>query len=152
MKRIGIFLLVSVFFISCGSKKITDQQTSFKDRKWHQSQVLTFVFNISDTTARYDISAIVKHFDNYPFDRVSLTFILDDPSGEKRTTEHDLLVRNNESRFIGKKIGDTLRMDFAIRNHYRFKSTGQAKVTIINRLPYPITDGIGSFGIVVKKN
>ena len=152
MKRIGIFLLVSVFFISCGSKKITDQQIFFQDRKWQQSQVLTYVFNIADTSARYDISAIVKHFNNFPFDRVSLTFILDDPSGEKRTTEHDLLVRNKESRFIGKKIGDTLKMDFAIRNHYRFKSTGQAKVTIINRLPYPITDGIGSFGIVVKKN
>jgi len=152
MKRIGLFLLVSLFLISCGSKKITDQQTFFKDRKWQQGQVLTYVFNIADTAARYDISATVKHFVNFPFDRVSVTFILDDPSGEKRTTEHDLVVRNKESRFIGQKIGDTLKMDFAIRNHYRFKSTGQAKVTIINRLPYPITEGLSSFGIVVKKN
>jgi len=151
MKRIGLFLLVSVFLISCGSKKITDQQTSFKERKWQQCQVLTYVFNIDDTAARYDISATVKHFDNFPFDRIQLTFVLDDPSGEKRTTEHDLVLRNKEGRFLGKKAGDTLKMDFAIRNQYRFKSSGEAKVTIINRLPYPVTEGIGSFGIVVKK-
>ena len=121
MKRIGLFLLVSLFLISCGSKKITVQQTFFKERKWEQGQVLTYVFNIADTSTRYDISATVKHFDNFPFDRVSVTFILDDPSGEKRTTEHDLLVRNKESRFIGKKTGDTLKVGFAIRNQYRFR-------------------------------
>ena len=151
MKRIGVFLLVSVFFITCGSKKITDQQTSFKDRKWQQGQVLTYVFNIVDTTARYDISATIKHFDNFPFDRIPLTFTLDDPSGEKRTTEHDLVIRNKEGRFIGKKASDTIKMDFAIRNQYRFKAPGLAKVTLINRLPYPETEGIGSISIVVRK-
>lgn len=151
MKRICLFLLVAAFLVSCGSKKITDQQKSFKDKKWERSQVLTYVFNIDDTASSYDISATVKHFDNFPFDKVQLTFTLDDPSGEKRTSEHDLVIRNKEGRFLGKKIGDTIKMDFAIRNQYRFKAPGLAKVTLINRLPYPETEGIGGISIVVRK-
>jgi gliding motility-associated lipoprotein GldH len=151
MKRIVLLLLVSAFLVSCGSKMISDQQKSFKDRKWQRSQVLTYAFNIADTASRYDISATVKYFDNFPFDKVQLTFSLDDPSGEKRTSEHDLVIRNKDGRFLGKKTGDTLVMNFAIRNHYRFKASGLVKVTLINQLPYPETEGIGGICIVVKK-
>jgi gliding motility-associated lipoprotein GldH len=151
MKRFALYILLSTLFVSCGSRVISDQQKSFKDKKWQSSQFLTYAFTITDTAARYDISATVKHFDNYPFDRMQLSFILDDPSGEKRTTEHDLLLRNKEGRFPGKKIGDTLKMNFAIRNQYRFKATGLAKVTLVNRLPYPVTDGIGGISIIVRK-
>ena len=151
MKRIGLFLLLSLLFVSCGSKKITDQQKSFQDKKWQRSQVLTYVFNITDTAARYDISTKVKYFDNFPFDKVQLTFSLDDPSGENRMSEHNLVIRNKEGRFLGKKKGDTLEMDFAIRNHYRFKTSGLVKITLTNRLPLLETEGLGAIGIVVKK-
>ena len=151
MKRFALYILLSILLVSCGSRVISDQQKSFKDEKWQNSQALTYAFTITDTAARYDISTSVKHFENYPFDRVQLSFILDDPSGEKRTTEHDLLLRNKKGLFIGKKKGDTLKMDFAIRNQYRFKAAGLAKVTLINRLPYAVTDGIGGISIIVRK-
>jgi gliding motility-associated lipoprotein GldH len=151
MKRICLFLLVTAFLVSCGSKTITNQQKSFKNKKWDRNQVLTYSFNIADTAARYDISTTLKYFDNFPFDKVQLTFSLDDPSGEKRTTEHDLVIRNNEGRFLGKKAGDTIIMNFAIRNKYRFKATGLAKITLINRLPYQATEGLGGISLVVKK-
>jgi gliding motility-associated lipoprotein GldH len=151
MKRFGLILLLAIILVSCGSKKITDQQRSFNDKKWQNSQALTYAFNITDTAARYDISATVKHFESYPFDRVMLSFSLDDPSGEKRITEHDLVLRNKEGRFLGKKSGDTVEMDFAIRNQYRFKAPGVAKITLVNRMSYPVTDGIGGISIVVRK-
>jgi gliding motility-associated lipoprotein GldH len=151
MKRIGLFLLLAGFLVSCGSKTITNQQMSFKDKKWDRNRVLTYTFNIANTAARYDISTTLKYFVNFPFDKVQLTFALDDPSGEKRTTEHDLVIRNNEGRFLGKKSGDTIIKDFAIRNNYRFKATGLAKITLINRLPYPVTEGLGGISLIVKK-
>ena len=151
MKRFALYILLSTLLVSCGSRVITDQQKSFTDKKWQNSQFLTYNFTITDTAARYDISASVKHFDNYPFDKVQLSFILDDPSGERRITEHDLLLRNKEGRFLGKKNGDTIIMDFAIRNKYRFKAPGIAKVTLTNRLPYPVTDGIAAISIIVRK-
>lgn len=151
MKRLTLSVLLGIVFVSCGSRVITDQQKSFQDKKWQKNQVLTYAFEIKDTAARYDISTRVKYFDNYPFDRVQLSFILDDPSGEKRTTEHDLILRKKEGKFLGKKNGDTLTRDFAIRNQYRFKAVGLAKVTLRNLLPYPVTDGIGGISIIVRK-
>lgn len=153
MKNIIPLFFLAAFLISCGSKKITEQQKSFADKKWQQFQNLTYTFNISDTSARYDISAGIKHFDNFPFDRVQLAFSLEDPSGEKRISEHDLVIRNKQGRFLGKKMGDTIKMDFAIRNQYHFKAPGTAKITLVNRLPYPMTDGIGGISIkVIKRN
>jgi gliding motility-associated lipoprotein GldH len=151
MKRIGLFLLLAFFLVSCGSKTITNQQKSFKDKRWDRNQVLTYAFNITDTAARYDISTTIKYFDLFPFDKVQLTFVLDDPSSEKRTSEHDLLIRNNEGRFLGTKSGDTIIKNFEIRNHYQFKATGLTKIKLINRLPYPVTDGLGGISLIIKK-
>jgi gliding motility-associated lipoprotein GldH len=151
MIRTGCTLLLALFLTSCGSKEVSDQQISFKDKKWQKSQVLTYDFNITDTATLYTISATIKHFKEFPFDKVKLSFSLADPSGENRTTDHDLVVRNEEGGFLGKKKGDTILMKFAIRNHYRFKAPGKAKVTLVNRLPYPEMEGIGGISIVVKK-
>jgi len=151
MKKIGLFLLLAAFLVSCGSKTIMNQQKSFKDKKWDRNQVLTYAINITDTAARYDISTTIKYFDHFPFDKVLLTFVLDDPSGEKRTSELDLLIRNNEGRFLGTKSGDTIIKKFTIRNNYRFKAIGLTKITLINRLPYPVTDGLGGISLTVKK-
>ncbi len=150
MKRFALSILLSIIFVSCGSRVITDQQKSFKDKKWQNNQVLTYTFAIKDTAARYDISTTVKYFDNYPFDKVQLSFLLDDPSGEKRSTEHDLFIRDKNGQFLGKKKGDTLTMNFALRNQYRFKATGIAKIRLKNRLPYPASDGIAGISIIVR--
>ena len=151
MKNISLLLFLAAFLVSCGSKKITEQQKSFTDKKWQPGQNLTYEFNIIDTAAAYDISAVVKHFDNFPLDRVRLSFRLEDPAGEKRISEHDLVIRDKKGQFLGKKIGDTITMDFAIRNRYKFKAQGKAKVTLVNRLTSTATNGIGGISIVVKK-
>lgn len=151
MKNIFLLFFLAAFLVSCGSKKISEQQKSFADKKWQRTQQLTYEFNITDTAATYNISAEVKHFDNFPFDRVQLAFSLEDPSGEKRISEHDLVIRNKQGQFLGKKIGDTIKMDFAIRNQYRFKAPGMAKVMLVNRQPSNVTEGIGGISIIVSK-
>jgi len=153
MKNIILLFFLAAFLVSCGSKKIIEQQKSFADKKWQRAQQLTYVFNITDTAATYNILAEVKHFDNFPFDRIQLSFSLEDPSGEKRISEHDLVIRNKQGLFLGKKVGDTIKMDFAIRNQYRFKAPGKVKVTLVNRVPSTVSDGLGGISIIViKKN
>lgn len=151
MKNISLLLFLAAFLVSCGSKTITEQQKSFTDKVWPMDQNLVFEFPVSDTAASYDISAVVKHFDNFPFDRVKLSFTLEDPSGENRISEHDLVIRNEKGRFLGKKSGDTISMDFAIRNRYKFKAPGKAKVILENRLSTSTAEGIGGISIVVRK-
>lgn len=151
MKNISLLLILTAFLVSCGSKKITEQQKSFPDKIWLDDQKLVYEFPITDTSATYDISAVVKHFDNFPFDRVKLSFTLEDPSGENRISEHDLILRNKEGKFLGKKIGDTIKMEFAIRNRYKFKAAGKAKVTLVNRLFSTTAAGIGGISIIVRK-
>ena len=151
MKNISLLLFVAAFLVSCGSKKISEQQKSFADKVWQSDQNLVFEFPIKDTSATYDISTVVKHFDNFPFDRVKLSFTLKDPSGETRISEHDLVVRNEKGQFLGKKSGDTISMDFAIRNGYKFKAPGKAIVTLANRLSSSNAEGIGGISIVVRK-
>jgi gliding motility-associated lipoprotein GldH len=151
MKKISLYLILAAFLVSCGSKKITEQQRSFPDKIWQNDQNLVYEFPITDTSATYDISAVVKHFDNFPFDRVKLSFTLADPSGENRISEHDLVLRDKAGKFLGKKRGDTIVMDFRIRNRYKFRVAGQAKVTLVNRLYSSTAAGIGGISIVVRK-
>lgn len=151
MKNLSLLLFLAAFLVSCGSKKITEQQKSFTDKTWQPGQNLTYEFTIIDTAASYDISAVVKHFNNFPLDRVSLSFTLEDPAGEKRISEHDLVIRNKKGQFLGKKFGDTITMDFAIRNRYKFRAPGKAKVTLVSRISSTATFGIGGISIVVRK-
>ena len=151
MKKISLLLILAAFLVSCGPKKITEQQKTFPDKIWLADDNVVFEFPIADTSATYDISLIVKHFANFPFDRVKLAFILQDPSGENRSSEHDLILRNKEGKFLGKKRGEAIVMGFAIRNRYKFKAAGKAKVTLVNRLFSTTASGIGAITLVVKK-
>jgi gliding motility-associated lipoprotein GldH len=151
MKKLLLLLLPVIFLTACGSKKITEQQRSFADKKWQRSQNLTFEFTIKDTSLIYQMTTGVKYFDNFPFDRIQLSFVLEDPSGEKRTSEHDFYVRNKEGRFLGTRVKDTMEIEFPVRNYYKFKAPGKAKVTFVNQLPYISTEGIGGLSLTVKR-
>ena len=151
MKKLLLLLLPVIFLTACGSKKVTDQQHLFADKTWQRSQNITFEFMVKDTAATYQMNTIVKYFDNFPFDRVQLSFILEDPSGEKRVSEHDFYIRNKEGRFLGKRVKDTMEMDFSVRNSYKFKAPGKVKVTMVNQLPYMSTEGIAGISLIVKR-
>lgn len=151
VKKLLLFLLSILFLTSCGSKKITDQQQSFTDKTWKRNQNLSFEFMVKDTAATYQMATGIKYFDNFPFDRIQLSFSLEDPSGERRVSEHDFYIRNKEGRFLGEKIKDTLEMEFIVRDGYKFKAPGKAKVTLINQLPYLSTEGIGALSLKVTR-
>ncbi len=151
MKKLLRLLLPIIFLTACGSKKVTEQQHLFTDRTWQRNQNISFEFVVKDTAATYQMNIGVKYLDNFPFDRIQLSFMLEDPSGEKRVSEHDFYVRNKEGRFLGKKVKDAMEMDFSVRNGYKFKAPGKVKVTIINQLPYMSTEGIAELSLSVKR-
>lgn len=151
MKKLLLLLLPIIFLSACGSKKVTDQQHLFANKTWQRSQNITFEFMVKDTTATYQMNTKIKYFDNFPFDRVQLSFILEDPSGEKRVSEHDFYIRNKEGRFLGNRVKDTMEIEFPVRNSYKFKAPGKVKVTMVNQLPYLSTEGIAGLCLIVKR-
>jgi len=151
MKKLLLLILPIIFLTACKSKNVTDQQHLFADKTWQRSQNISFEFMVKDTTATYQMSIGVRYSDNFPFDRVQLSFVLEDPSGEKRVSEHDFFVRNKEGRFLGKKVKHAMEMTFSVRNSYKFKAPGKAKVTLVNQLPYMSTDGIAEISLIVNR-
>jgi gliding motility-associated lipoprotein GldH len=150
MKNI-IILLIALLLCSCGNKKVFEINIEMEDNEWKMNKTLTFDVPIDDTASFYNVYIPVRHIDNYPYDGLLVNVTLNTPTGEERSKNYKLQLRDENGNFKGDAGGDIWDIDVPIMEKIKFNSTGTYKFTIENNMPTTPTVCIMGVGLKVGK-
>jgi len=81
LKKINLFFLIVIFFVSCDSKAIFDNYESLPD-KWNKNKEVVFKFEAPDTTNTYDLFINLRNNNSYNFNNLYVITDLEYPNGK----------------------------------------------------------------------
>lgn len=151
MKKTIFILGIALIFFSCSKNKVFEEFVKMDDYEWSMDKVLNFEVPIEDTSSFYNVYIPVRHIDNYPYDGLLVTVTMNTPSGEERSKNHKLKLRDDKGKFIGDPGGDIWDADVAIMEKIKFNSIGTFKFEIVNGMPTTPTVCIMEVGLKVEK-
>src|SRR5687768_11290000 len=102
MKKYFVFLslLVTVIcFSSCDQNRVFEENTDLEDNAWPIKYTPEFTFEITDTTARYDIYFNIRNAVFYEYYNLYLRHTLTGPDGKKISSQL------HEAYLMDKKTG-----------------------------------------------
>ncbi|MFY7652890.1 MAG: gliding motility lipoprotein GldH [Chitinophagaceae bacterium] len=97
-------LMIGIF--SCQTIDLYEKQVSFSTQEWHSSNQPSFEFEITDTTAKYQIFVVIRHADAYRYNNIWLNVTTQSPTGENYKQQLELTLGDNTKGWLGTGMGD----------------------------------------------
>jgi len=119
-------VIISVFTLalSCGTIDVFEKNVSIPDHEWSNSFKPEISFEISDTTALYNIYVVLRHTDAYRYNNIWLNvyFQMPDTTVKQRL---DLRLATDEKGWLGSGMDDIYEHRILItRTPQQFRNSG----------------------------
>jgi len=151
-KLILSFLAVLLLLTSCNPRKIYEKHLDNDRITWNRFDVKTFNVDISDISSKYDFYVAIRYVSEIPLEYITIKFVLYTPSGERRTMEQKVLLKDKEGNLLGKGMGDLWDLDHLVRDNFEFTQPGICTVEISSTMPQSNLPGVMQVGLIVKKS
>lgn len=152
-KMLVLFLPISlvVLLTSC-DQRVFQEYRDIPGNRWDRNKPVTFNVEITDTLQAYDVELAIRHTSYYSFANLKVNVFSTFPSGETRTRDLDLMLREKDGSFIGEGAGDLWDIEFEYLSDFTFPQKGTYVFTVQNVMPLPETPDIMQVGWIVKKS
>lgn len=94
-------LLLAVAVYSCGKGHFHSETLPIDLSGWHYADSLTFQFEISDTSKRYDIGLEIEHSTDFEFQNVYVQIETHFPDGEQKTQTLPIDLADHTGQWYG---------------------------------------------------
>ena len=144
-------ILCAILFLSCRSN-IQESYHSFNHNEWNSDSILTFKYNIYDTTKSYDLGLKIRHTVNYEFQNLFLFL------REEKIDTVEIALANKNGEWLGKGISDVREVEYVFCKKRDFKKGGEHAISVEQAMRYgPLKrieklDNILDVGLVVYTN
>ncbi|HRS54405.1 MAG TPA: gliding motility lipoprotein GldH [Bacteroidales bacterium] len=146
-------LILSVFLLySCENKTIFKKYEKFENYQWNKNKNVVFNVNIKDDKTLYDVIIAIRHTPQYPYANLIFNLTIYSPSGQERTKDHNVFIRNRDGSFIAKGLGDIYDIEFKVLEKINFNEIGIYKFEINSLMPIYTTQGLMDIGLIIKKS
>jgi gliding motility-associated lipoprotein GldH len=152
IKKFFIIFFITIGFISCGKKPIFEKHEKIDNSTWNKDKVFFFEVPITDTRKNYDVFIAVRHSEVYPFDNLYVGVDIYTPSGDKRSKDYYLEMRNEDRSYKGDVLGDIWDVKVMIMKNASFNSKGIHKFEIHNLMQYVNVPDVMEIGLIVEKH
>ena len=136
---------------SCDSVKIYEKHLDNERITWNRFDIKTFKVDIEDVSSGYDFYIAIRHHTDVPFKYLAIKFVLFTPSGEVRTMEQKILLKDNEGNLLGEGMGELWDLVHLVREDFRFTEPGICTVEISSTMSQADLPGIMQVGLIVRK-
>ena len=153
--RLLIIFLVAVSLSTCDSDRVYENNMEFPDRSWKITEEPRFDFNVSDTTARYNLYYNLRNSLTYPYARIFITYHLYDSTGReitKKLVNNDLFDQKTGAPFGRSGLGDLYDHQFPLLKHFAFPAQGNYSVKLDQLMRKDTLLGVLAVGIRVEKD
>lgn len=134
LRLIIIFFAVLVL-VSCTRINLFEKHASIPGHEWNSSYKPVFEFDITDTTAVYDVMLILRHNEKYRYNNIWLNLAIQPPGDTAQTIRVEKVIATNKDGWLGTAMDDiydhriSLNDELAAHN-VSFRKPGAYKFTI----------------------
>ena len=153
MKKLILSFLAGLFVLTaCNPRKIYEKYLDNDRITWNRFDIKTFKVDISDTSAKYAFYVAIRYISQIPLQYITIKFTLYTPSGERRTLEQKILLKDKEGNLLGNGMGDLWDLNHLVRDNFEFTEPGICTVEISSTMSQADLPGIMQVGLIVKKS
>jgi len=138
---------------ACSSSTVIDEQSDIEEGLWHLDSLVSFQFEVEDTTTVYQIDYNVRYAVNYPYYNLFLKYYLEDSTGEILSSELQelILFDKKTGKPMGDGLGDLFDREVPITEGQKFSNTGIYTFKVKQFMRMEELPGILSFGLKIQK-
>ena len=129
MRKLVVFFLF-IGLLACNDDVYYKQSYGVADGNWSYDESLTFIFEVNDTEAYYDLILDIEHDIEYLYENVYVKIHTTFPSGEKVTDQVSLQLADALDQWEGKCSGSSCKVSILLQNRIFFKEAGTHKIEI----------------------
>ena len=150
MKNTFILLLFLSVFSSCEKKYYYSEFKPVDSKNWEQTDTLTYLVDIDDSNAYYDIFVSVRHQKDYEFSNIWLN-IIDSYYEVKETYRLQVPLFKQDGKPYGKESGSLCTQTIPFQKRTKFPKSGNYKIKIVQLMRKEPLNGISDVGIIIEK-
>lgn len=149
MKEIIRTILLSscLLLAACSRDTVYSEFQSVPLNEWGADSVLTYRFNIEDTTATYQMIVCVRHTEQYPYQNMWL-FVGD----TLRQDTIEFYLANDRGEWLGNGRNGLIEMPVLYEEAYRFAHSGEQVWHIQQGMREENLRGVSDVGFIITKN
>ena len=126
-----IFLLLCVlFFTSCDSARIFEQNQEIPESGWAQTNVIKFDVEIKDPATAAHFYVNVRNADGYPYSNVFLFIKTVFPNGKFSSDTLECVLADENGKWLGTGVGDLYDNQIPFKRNVRFPQAGTYRFEI----------------------
>jgi len=103
----SLFFISVLLFFSCNTIDVYEKTQSLPRHEWSTSNRLSFNFNVTDSSAYYNIYLVLRHTESYHFNNIWLDFTSVVPGKKPQTQRLNLLLANTNN-WLGSAMDDII--------------------------------------------
>ena len=122
----------------------------FASHSWKESEKPTFQFNITDTTALYNIFFVIRHQDAYRYNNIWVNITVTSPVDTSQV-RREFILSNNSQGWLGSGMDDIFEHRIAFNNKPAALKKGTYTFTLQQAMREDPLDYVLNAGIRVEK-
>ena len=148
MRSVMIALLIITVLSACDKDRVYQNFTDFDSQFWHQDSVVTFRFKIEDASRKYNLKALIRNSQQYPYHNLYYQYTLANQNDSVLNQELMQIILFDPKTGVpmGGGVGEIYDNDQMVLENYTFPSVGEYEVSImqymrLDTLPYVYSVG-----------
>lgn len=146
-------IILAVVVTGCDTNRVFEDNKDFAKRSWVVSDTASFEFEISDSTALYNIHCNVRNSVDYPYSRIFVNYSLEDSThrtlATKLVSDYLFDVKTGEPKGSS-GLGDIYDHRFPLLQNRKFKA-GKYFVKLQQYMRTDTLQGVLAAGVRVEK-
>jgi len=150
MKNTLILLISIVFSTACTQKHFYNEYKSVNTKAWNVIDTLTFLVNIDDANAYYDVAVSVRYQKDYEFSNIWLNIIASYTENNK-PIRLEVPLFKKDGKPYGKVSGSLCTQTVPLQTKIKFPKVGKYRIKMVHLMRKDPLDGISDVGVIIDK-
>lgn len=120
-----ILLFISMFFTSCDSNKIYEENFAVADNGWKADDIKTFEIEIEDTISALNLYINLRTSTDYPYSNIYLFLYSEYPDGYSDKDTLEIILAEPSGKWFGESSGTVVENRILISQGGRFATKGK---------------------------
>ena len=151
MKSLFFASCLLVFFASCDSKRIYEQNTEIPSNTWDTAQKVKFEVSITDTISGNNVLINIRHAGFYPYSNLFLFINTTFPNGKTTRDTVECMLADDKGKWFGKGLGDLWDARILFKRNVRFSQSGKYIFEYEQAMRVEQLPGVMDVGLRIEK-
>jgi gliding motility-associated lipoprotein GldH len=119
-----ILALGSIFFASCDSNRLFDENKDLPTDGWYYKNKLVFDVNVTDTNSLYNLFVNLRVASDYPYANIFVNMHSESPTKLVADEEKQIQLADETGQWLGKGLGDLYDYQVPVKDGFKFHELG----------------------------